>query len=620
MKDLRLFFSLCAFLVALTLSLDSYSQTSVPRFEKTPCPGGPIRLPPEIKPECGVLVVPQDRAKPEGRSFRLSVVILRAVPASSAPPVVMLHGGPSGPGGILGGEALRALAWVPKLRRDIIIYDQRGAGLSEPKLCPEAYAQPEKYLQAATEKEREEVGMSQSKACVASLKANGIDPDMFGTEINAHDLADLRKVLGVSKWDLFGVSYGGRLAQEAIRRDPEGVRSVVIHSPSIVSAGSESDTPLTRQRLFEHVVAACKAQAECASAFPTFEKDFFAVYEELNRKPIDVTIDDARGPIKIRLDGFRFLKTATNPGSVRVSKMPLLVKELLHGDRTKAAVFMLNRRVGSGVGNNALTELVGCYDGYGPVYAKRLAEVSKQVRAEFRIFENDLEQCPTYHSRFTSDAGHTLVRSDIPALVLTAEFDDRTPTEHGKRIASALKNSYHFELPGVAHGGGIADGCGESLVLQFLQNPNRKPEASCLASMPRIKFELKTLESPTLFFTIASADGKATAFTGSWGALYPVVDSAVRFELRADGGTLTGTYIARGTQAFDIYDGSITGDTISFKIKSPDGERTVSFVGKLSGDEIVFQRDVEIRPGGRPGGAFIWGSGGPKNFSAARQP
>jgi pimeloyl-ACP methyl ester carboxylesterase len=369
-KGLRILFSLGTLLVAVTLSVDIFSQTNVPRFESAPCPVVPIKLPPEIKPECGGLIVAQDRAKPGGRSFRLAVLILRAVPASSDPPVVMLHGGPSGPGGIFGGETARAISWVPKLRRDIIIYDQRGAGLSEPKLCPEVFTQPERYLQAKTDKEREEVGKSQSSACVASLKANGIDPDMFGSDVNAQDLADLRKVLGISKWDLFGVSYGGRLVQEALRRDPDGVRSVLVHSPSIIGAGSESDMPLTRQRLLEHVVAACKAEPECASAFPTFEKDFYTVYEELNRKPLDVTIDDARGPIKIRLDGSRFLRTSVNPSSVRVSKMPLLVNELLRGDRNKAAVYMLQRRVATGVANNVLTELVGCYDGFGPVYAK----------------------------------------------------------------------------------------------------------------------------------------------------------------------------------------------------------------------------------------------------------
>ena len=134
------------------------------------------------------------------------------------------------------------------------------------------------------------------------------------------------------------------MVQEMIRQDGNAIRSVVMHSPSIVAAGSESDMSVTKQRLMEHVFGLCKAQPECAAAFPTFEKDFYAVYEELNRNPLDITVDDARGPISIRLDGFRFLRSATNPGTLRVSKMPLLVKELLKGDRIRAATFLLGRR------------------------------------------------------------------------------------------------------------------------------------------------------------------------------------------------------------------------------------------------------------------------------------
>lgn len=610
----------CAFF--LVFSAHSYSQNDVPKLETAPCPQSPVKIPPEIRLECASLVVAQDRSKPAGRTFRIAVAILRFVPASSKPPLVMLHGGPSGSGAIIGADGQRALSWVPKLRRDIILYDQRGVGLSEPKLCPEAYARPEQFLQASTDKEREEVGLAQSRACVASLKANGIDPDMFGSEINAMDLADLRKALRVSKWDVFGSSYGGRLAQEAIRHDPEGIRSVVLHVPVIVTAGAESDMPLTRQHLTEQVFAACKADAECSSAFPNLERDFYALYNELKQRPLDVTIEDARGPMKIRLDGYRFIKTATNPGSLPVSKMPLLVNEMMVGDRTRAARYLLGRRVATGIGNNALTELVGCYDGYGPAYAKRMAEVTKQVRPEFRVFENSLEQCPTWHSRFASNASHELVKSEIPTLILTAEFDDRTPTAHGKRIASALKNSYHFELPAMVHGGGIAGGCGESLVFAFLADPSLRPDSSCLATMPRVKFELKSLEAPTLFFTIKSSDGRTSPLIGTWGAVYPAIESsaAVKFELQVDGSKVTGSYSARNAQVFDTYDGLVDGNTISFKIKSPEGTRTISFTGTLEGDQISFRRDVVVAPGGRTGGAYIWGSGGPKTFSAARIP
>ena len=43
------------------------------------------------------------------------------------------------------------------------------------------------------------------------------------------------------------------------------------------------------------------------------------------------------------------------------------------------------------------------------------------------------------------------VRSDIPTLILTGYFDDRTPTEHARRIASTLSRAYLVEFPDEGH-------------------------------------------------------------------------------------------------------------------------------------------------------------------------
>ena len=74
------------------------------------------------------------------------------------------------------------------------------------------------------------------------------------------------------------------------------------------------------------------------------------------------------------------------------------------------------------------------------------------------------------------------------------------------------------------------------------------------------------------------------------------------FVLRSDGNTLTGV-ISQGrynssrtrattlTPPTEIYDGTIRGNTISFKCQSPgSADRTITFAGQISGDEITFTR------------------------------
>jgi pimeloyl-ACP methyl ester carboxylesterase len=61
---------------------------------------------------------------------------------------------------------------------------------------------------------------------VASLKAEGIDPAAYNTTINAADAIDLRRTLDIAR-DVFGESYGARLAQELMRRDAAAARAVL---------------------------------------------------------------------------------------------------------------------------------------------------------------------------------------------------------------------------------------------------------------------------------------------------------------------------------------------------------------------------------------------------------
>ena len=110
---------------------------TLPRFEPEPC-AWPV--PANQTVECGYLVVPEDRSAPAGRTIRLAVAILKSPDLNPQPdPLLFLNGGP-------GSQALHDLPrftdifrlLVIDLNRDVIFFDQRGVGLSQPALeCPE---------------------------------------------------------------------------------------------------------------------------------------------------------------------------------------------------------------------------------------------------------------------------------------------------------------------------------------------------------------------------------------------------------------------------------------------------------------------------------------------------
>ena len=88
--------------------------------------------------------------------------------------------------------------------------------------------------------------------------------------------------------------------------------------------------------------------------------------------------------------------------------------------------------------------------------------------------------------------------------------------------------------------------------------------------------------------------------------------------LKQEGATITGK-VVQGVQEVDIYEAKVEGATVSFKAQPPTKDRVITFVGKVTSDEIIFTRTFEIKEGGAAGGnALLGGPTGPPEFKAIR--
>jgi pimeloyl-ACP methyl ester carboxylesterase len=272
-------------------------------------------------------------------------------------------------------------------------------------------------------------------------------------------------------------------------RDGQAVRSVVLPSPVARSFSIQAEQPLSTQQAFERLFAACRLQPSCLDAFPNIEQDFYATYDELTKSPVPVPIvrPDGRSDT-VPVDGDRLVagireRIRTGAGLGRV---PLLLHELRGGDRLRAAREVVGDGAASeALANRALRELVNCYDDYGPTSLKTLKSVNARARSPFRRAAN--RDCKEWLPRFSEESRRTPVRSDIPTLIVTGYFDDRTPTEHARRIASTLSRAYLVELPDEGHDA-RPTGCHAAILTQFLEDPTRKPDTSCVAMIQPISF------------------------------------------------------------------------------------------------------------------------------------
>ena len=199
---------------------------AVPRFEPDSV-GFPVEVPVAFQSTTGYLVVLEDRSRPYRPTLRLPVAVLRPrAGAEGASPVLYLSGGP-------GTSALGAAAypgaypWTAD--RPFVVFGQRGTRYAEPALdCPEV---AEARARSARDREggvdRQVVATA---ACRARLEAGGVDLAAYSTVASAADVEDLRRVLGVERRTLYGVSYGTRLALAVLRDAPGTVRAAVLDS------------------------------------------------------------------------------------------------------------------------------------------------------------------------------------------------------------------------------------------------------------------------------------------------------------------------------------------------------------------------------------------------------
>lgn len=579
------------------------SAQTLPRFERGPCGSWAGAWARDVQLECGTLFVAQDRARPDRKSLRLAVAILRAKQPSSVP-LVLLHGGPGGRGG-LQNLTRRAAQWAVARTRDIIVLDVRGAGLSEPALCPDFIDAGGRALALRPPARRHEAFASAVRACIASLQSQGIDPAAYNTPIHAADLRDLRQVLRIRSWDLMGLSYGAGLARQAMRDDPTGIRSVVLESPPVPNI-SGTDRALLAQRLVDRIFEACGAQPACRQAFPSLENDFTAVFDELKRTPLEIATP--AGPVLFDAERFMIGLEFT---LVSTQRLPMIVGELRRGDRARAARMV----IGDGRVNPyfPLGHLVAC----GSPEATTENSIRGELKEAFHVLADDERQeCDDWLPRRRASLAPSEVRSGIPTLIMMAQFDFRTPLS-GERLASALEHAYVYTMPGETHELWMPTPCHASIVSQFLENPSRAPDARCVDSVPPLVFETKAVASPNVTFAISAAGDVKNVFAGRWTGEVLGLGRMITFDLKIDGSRVTGTVTA-GPDKWEIDDGSIDASTMTVATKSPDGQRRILFTGTVRGDEIEFVREI-IVPAGAPPGVGLFGVSGPRGFTARRE-
>ena len=448
---------------------------------------------------CFLIPVARNAKDTTAGTYKLAAAVARAGKKTTEPPMLYLHGGP----GIatLGNlpKYLKSATWkLIREQRDLVFFDYRGTGHSEPELCPGLQDSVMAYTQSHPSPEAT-AGYSVSlyKACREQLQAAGTDLATFTTAQLASDTEAIRKALRIPEWHIYGVSYGTNVALNMLRHFPGSIKSVVLDSPYPPNA-PWSDYVRPFASSFAVLEKAVAADPDRAKIFSALRKDFTTAVNRLNKQPVMISqgkpgSGTEAGSQTMPYSGEAFawsIWTALlKPKAIPL--VPLAIREVAQGNdavlQKWASLFSSPDAYGKF--SEPQSHAILCFEDR-PATAEAREEYLAKQYPEFSAFISGYprELCDLWRPDTANPEIHAPVQSQVPVLILCGEYDPVCPPLFGEITARTLPNATLLVVPAASHAAVHTNTCTQNLMRDFFQQPGAKIPATCVKDQATIRF------------------------------------------------------------------------------------------------------------------------------------
>jgi pimeloyl-ACP methyl ester carboxylesterase len=423
---------------------------------------------------CTTVPVPVDRTTALSGSISLSVARREDSLSPSRDAVLALAGGP--------GQAALPLAkfiseaMAPALTtRDLVVFDQRGTGRSDPLNCP-IFGD----LQGLEGVSPTAFGAFVEQCALQIGPARG----GFTSEESVEDIEAIRRAYGYEKLVLYGTSYGTKVALEYAERYPQHVEGLVLDS--VVPANGPEPFETARFEAIKPVLDELCAQGACAGITSNPLADFARLAAQLRRHELKGFAYDGGGRRHAvsmnELQLFGTLVTGDLNPALR-ALLPAAVRSAL--DHEPAPLLRLNllaegyipslpsgpidreaERSAKEEQDDALFTATTCEEtpfpwqrGASPTTRNTdaIAALAAIPPADFYPFDAETAlragpvlECESWPNAAPSpQVGGPL--PDVPTLILSGEQDMRTPTAYARAVAAEIPDAQLLVVPFTGH-------------------------------------------------------------------------------------------------------------------------------------------------------------------------
>jgi pimeloyl-ACP methyl ester carboxylesterase len=412
---------------------------------------------------CTTVPVPLSRSGLAAGTLSLGLERKQAGATPGKTAVLALAGGPGQAALPLGEFIAKALA--PALgTRDLLVFDQRGTGTSNPLSC-------------GALRDFSGIPIQAFEHCALEL---GPARGAYTTQESVEDIESIRKAAGYEKLVLYGTSYGTKVAEEYAERYPQNVEAMVLDSV-VLPSGPEPFSIPTFQAIGSVLGELCSNKA-CSGITSNPVTDIASLAAQLRKRPLSGSVYDGSGhrhSATLNEAGLLGILEAGDLNPALRALLPAAVRSALRNypDPLLRLQLLAEGLIPNVPGGHPVEEssegidetlfvTTTCEEMPFPwqraaTPATRLAEASGALRAlpstDFYPFDaatalnsSLVSACAGWPDASTASVSPNAL-PNVPTLILSGAQDLRTPTSNALRIAALIPDAQLLVVPYTGH-------------------------------------------------------------------------------------------------------------------------------------------------------------------------
>jgi pimeloyl-ACP methyl ester carboxylesterase len=406
---------------------------------------------------CGHLTVPLDPSGAIPGTVTLALRRHRAAVGEARSAIIALAGGPGQPA-LPFAEVFDEILGPIAATRDLIVFDQRGIGLSDPLSC-HAFELPSQYKSFG----------QLIEACGSQL---GAARSLYTTADTVADIEAIRQAGGYEKLVLYGTSYGTKVAEEYAQEYPSHVEALVLdsvvppHGPEPLNRATFAAIPRILRQM-------CTGGA-CANVTSHPAADLARLLARMRRAPLRGRAIDAEGKaheVTITADELFEILLAGDFSPTLRAEFLTGVAAAARDDTAPLARLLATAASGEAEEHEdfdtPLYYATSCEEQDFPWSrsadaSARIAEAHAALRtlpssvfapftASTALQESNIQACAHWPYSTPAAPAQDAPLPNVPTLILSGADDLRTPTANAREVAAQIPDAHLLVVPYTGH-------------------------------------------------------------------------------------------------------------------------------------------------------------------------